>query len=486
MSPFRLLACVLLLALGTLLPGRAPAQDGAVPSGVVSVQATRQAFDELLPWIKEAERTVRGNAAVVEGRRLITTADLVQNANLLTVRKRGRYPDYAAQVLLVDYDLNLALLEVNDATFWEGLRPLPLAREPVRSGRFAINRWRANGRFERGTGEVVDFLVSNSPFGLMEYPVMRATTSMGGLGWSEVLTVDGAVIGLITSHDGQQIRTVNSDMLRLLVQAARRESVAGFAHRGFAWQQLNQSHLRAFLGLEEGGTGVLVRKLFAGGTGAGALQPLDILHRINGYDIDPEGRIDHPDYGPLLFTMAINESLAPTLEAEIQRDGERRVVSLRRSRFGPDDYRVPPPTFGGAEDFQVFGGLVLRELSAGYLRAWGEEWRTNAPTRLVIEYSLHSLRGPEESPERVLIISRVLPDPANLGYENVGNAIVKAVNGRSMHSLADFRAAIRHPVEGYHRLELLPGSGRTSLVYDAAELEAVNARVRKRYAIPPR
>lgn len=484
MKPLVPMLCALLLA---ALPSQpAWGQEGPVAAGVVSVAVTSQAYDELLPWNKAAEQTAHGNAVVAAGRALITTADLVKNATLIEVRKFGRYPDYPARAVRVDYDLNLALLTVDDPAFWEGLRELPLAKRPIHSGRFTINRWRSNGRFEQGTGEVADFLVSNSPYGLIEYPVLRGSTTMGGLGWSEVLSHESEVIGLITGHNNQQIQATNSDLLRLFVAASAHPGQGDFAHRGFAWQRLNQQHLRASLGLQGSASGVLVRKVFPGGTGSTELRPMDILHRINGYAIDPEGRIEHPSYGLLLFTMAINESLAPTIAMEVQRDGKRLHLELKRRRFAVEDYRIPPPHFDRPNDFEVFGGLVLQELSVGYLQAWGSDWRDKAPARMVIEYGMHSLRDVDGAPERVVIISRVLPDPSNLGYGEVNNAIVLKANGRPLRSLADFREAIRHPQEGYDIIELLPGSGRGRLVYQHAQLDAINARVRARYSIPER
>ncbi|HKI97529.1 MAG TPA: hypothetical protein VKB51_03540 [bacterium] len=484
MKPVTRLLWTLLLAACLFAPA-AWGEESPVAAGVVSISVTSQAYDQLMPWIKNAEQSATGNAVVVRGHKLITTADLVKNATLIEVRKFGRYPDYPAKLTLVDYDLNLALLEVDDPDFWKGLHPLPLSKRPVQVGHFTINRWRANGRFEQGTGEVSDVLVSSSPYGLMEYPVMRGTTNMGGLGWSEVLTHDGEVVGLIIGHSEQRIQAINSDLLRLLVEASERKPFSGFAHRGFSWQRLNQKSLRAYLGLQHSKTGVLVRRVFTGGTGSTELKPMDILHRIAGYAINPEGRIDHPTYGLISFTMAINASLAPTVPVVIERNGKRMKLELKRRRFQSDDYRIPPPQFDRANDFVVFGGLVLQELTVGYLQAWGNDWRDKAPPRLVIEYAMHSLRDPGSPPERVVFISRVLPDQANVGYEDVTNAIVLSADGKPIHSLNAFREATRDPKGPYDEIDLLPGSGRGKLIFDHAELDAINERVRSRYGIPP-
>ena len=86
--------------------------------------------------------------------------------------------------------------------------------------------------------------------------------------------------------------------------------------------------------------------------------------------------------------------------------------------------------------------------------------------------------------EKVVIITRVLPDPANLGYQSVNNTILKNLNGQPINTLADFRRAMGQPVNGYHILKLLPGPGQARLIFRAAEMQAVNARIRGRYGIP--
>jgi len=476
---------VLLGVVALCLPaGAVQAQTNPVPYGMVSVRVTNQAFDQMLPWNKNTERNIRGNAVVVEGNRLLTTADLVRNATLLEVRKFGRYPDFIARAVLVDYDLNLALLEVKEPEFWRGLRPLPIASKPIRSGRFVINRWRSNGRFQQGSGEVVDFSVSNSPFGLMEFPTMRGITAMEGLGWAEVLTANGKVVGIITSHSKQRIQALNGDLIGLLVAATRRNEYQGFAHRGFTWQRLNQAHLRSYFKLNADDGGVLIHRILPGGTGSEKLRPMDILHKVNGYTIDPEGKIEHPDYGLILFSMVFNESLQPDLPVEVQRDGKRLQLRLRRRRFSDRDYRIHPLRFDRPNDYEVFGGLVLQELSVNYLREWGDKWRDKAPARLVIEYVMNSLRKNGSGAEKVVIITRVLPDPANLGYQSVNNAILKTFNGKPVNTLADFRKAMDRPLNGYHILKLLPGQGRGRLIFRAGEMQAVKARIRDRYGIP--
>jgi hypothetical protein len=414
----------------------------------------------------------------------MTTADLVKNSTLIEVRKFGRYPDYVARRVLVDYESNLALLEVEGADFWENLRPLPLAETGEIPGQFTISRWRSNGRFEQGSGEIADYLVAPYRFGSMELPTLRGTTSISALGWGEVATVGQKVVGMISSHESQQIEAIPSAILRTFLAAARREPYRGFAHRGFNWQRTNNSALRRRLDLPEQGPGVLVRGLLSGGTGAGLIQVGDIVTRIGPYTIDPEGQIDHPQYGRVTFTVALNETLEDAIAVEVQRAGKPRRLELPRRRYRVDDYRIQPYSFDRQPEFEVQGGLVLQELTVTFLRAWGKPWPERAPARLAIEAVQNSVREQDQPLGKLVAVTKVLPDESNLGYEDVQNSIIVAANGKPVRSLNDLREALKQPQAGFDVLETLPGQGRARVVFKASLLEAINRRVRERYSIP--
>ena len=240
--------------------------------GVVSLRVTVQEYDESQPWNKRPERVTAGSALVLGEKLLLTTADMVRNGTLIEVRKHGRYPDYQAEAVVVDYEVDLALLKVDAPGFWRDLTPLPISRMPARSGRFEINRWRNGGRFEQGTGEVVEFRVATSRFGTLELPMLRGSTGMTGLGWAEVLTLNGEVIGIMTGHGDQGLRAVPGPVLRRFIAGLKQDGSIGFAHRGFTWQRLNQTAMRRSFGLSENSAGVLVRRVYGGGTGTEPLE----------------------------------------------------------------------------------------------------------------------------------------------------------------------------------------------------------------------
>lgn len=460
-------------------------QASTIESGLVSLQVTHQAFDPARPWNKHRDRVISGNAIVVDGRRLLTTADMVKNAKLIVVRKFGRFPDFKANLVLVDYELNLAMLAVPDEEFWTDLAPLPISKKILQTGRFSINRWRPNGNLEQGSGEVVEYRVGGTRFGSMDLPALNGTASMTGLGWAELLTHDDTVIGLITGHNGREVLGVTGDTIGRFVRASQQQPYRAFAHRGFGWQQLNNDSLKGYFGLKRSDPGVLIRTIYAGGTGHDALRPGDILTKLGPYVIDPEGEIDHPRYGSIRFTLAINDTDEEFLSAEVIRDGETMQLQLKRLRFSSDVYRIHPYLFDRPIDYEVFGGLVVQELSLGYLKRWGKNWQRDAPIRLLIEQRLASIRRKSEPKEKVLIISRALADPVNLGYA-LNNVIVSKFNGETITGLSSFRDAIKNSTGEFHVIQILSGSGPRRIVYQASEIEAADDRIRETYGIPPR
>jgi hypothetical protein len=82
-----------------------------------------------------------------------------------------------------------------------------------------------------------------------------------------------------------------------------------------------------------------------------------------------------------------------------------------------------------------------------------------------------------------VILASVLPDAANLGFQDLRDLIVTTVNGTAVGSLADLRRAFASPQGGFHVVEFLPGQGPGRLVLDVAEAEASKERVRALYGV---
>jgi len=85
--------------------------------------------------------------------------------------------------------------------------------------------------------------------------------------------------------------------------------------------------------------------------------------------------------------------------------------------------------------------------------------------------------------KRLVILSAILPSPQTIGLFDLDNRVVTQINGRPIHGLADVRESAKHPVKGFHRIDLEGSAGPIYL--DASTLGEEESMLRNQYGIPP-
>ncbi len=86
------------------------------------------------PWRSESVRRSSGTGFVISRRRIITNAHVVSWARQILVRRYQDPKPYIAKVSFIAHDCDLAVLSVDDDSFFEGLEALPIGPLPkVRS-----------------------------------------------------------------------------------------------------------------------------------------------------------------------------------------------------------------------------------------------------------------------------------------------------------------------------------------------------------------
>src|SRR5207247_762656 len=98
---------------------------------LVRVNVTGQGYDYFRPWQKKAPFSKRALGAVLPHDRVLVTADLVTNQNYVELERAESGEKIAADVSVIDYEANLALLDPTDKKVLVGLTPLALAVDPV-------------------------------------------------------------------------------------------------------------------------------------------------------------------------------------------------------------------------------------------------------------------------------------------------------------------------------------------------------------------
>jgi hypothetical protein len=156
-------------------------------------------------------------------------------------------------------------------------------------------------------------------------------------------------------------------------------------------------------------------------------------------------------------------------------------LQITLSRRPPENYVSDPYIIDRAPRFYVVGGLILQELSREWLKSFGQDWQRRAPERAVYaDRFQHELF--KDGPRKVVFLSRVLPTPATVGYEELHSLRVTRINGMELQSLDDVTAALQKPVNGFHEIEF--DDDPKKIYLDATQVEETEKMVQTQYRLP--
>ncbi|MEW6220645.1 MAG: hypothetical protein AB1634_14105 [Thermodesulfobacteriota bacterium] len=480
---------ILLLAVLTLVAGVSPAAafEGDPAAQVVELFVTHQEYDARMPWAKPAPDVRSALAMVVDGPRLLTTAQMVDGAILVQAQKRGGPAKVPARIVHADWEVNLAVLAVDEPGFFADLVPVRLAGDlgsadtPLKTV-----RWR-QGQLEISNTRPARFEVRQPHGANLDLAVLMVKNDLAGGGWAEPVFAGDALAGLSVAQDEDQAWVLPVATIGRYLEAVKTGDYAGFAPLGITWQPNRDPALAAHLGLSGEPRGVVVLAVPHGTSAEGILMPRDVLLSLDGHAIDSEGYYQHPRYGRILFPAIATDGhqAGDRLAAEILRDGRIEAVTIPLichptwARLVPRWPDIHPPPY------LVLGGLVFQELDGSFLAIWGKNWSQEADPRLLAYWDLErEAQTPER--RRIVLLSYVLPSPYTIGYQALRFLAVRSVNGRPVDTIASLAAALAAPEGSYHRIVFAPNPARDELVLDAAAEPAATAAVLAAYNIPER
>lgn len=447
---------------------------------LVNVEVTFKSHDAFQPW-NNPTASVRKHGLVIAPGEVLTTTQYLPTHTLVRLQKGGRGRWYDARVKWWDAQSNLALLTTEAPDFWTGLVPAELMATVPAGPEFNLVRWR-EGNLESRRADFSRFIVSEGAVGFCPQMVLEVGTDIGGrLGWAEILERNGRVAGLTTYGSSRTCGVMPASFIQRVLTAHRAGKFTGLGYFDFTWQPGSNPALVAELGLGGAPRGAVVYKPGKAGPDTGP-QPGDIILEIGGFAIDSEGDYLDPDYSHLqLENLATRAHFAgDKLPIKVLRKGKEITLDYQipKAEFSGDT--VPREIFDAPPAYVVAGGLVFQPLSQAFLRGWGDDWRKNAPFRL----QYYQFAEPADGRKSLVVLTGVLPDDINLGYQDALMLVVDKVNGKPVATLAELNAALTEPKDGIHRFEFMKGRSLQRLVLDAATLEAATQRVVKHYGIP--
>ncbi len=449
-------------------------------NSLVQIESTRHQYEFFQPW---SRRTASNNkfGVVVEGKKIATTADYLFDHTVLRVQKGGRGSWYEASLHWIDYHSNLALLDIQDPGFWEGLQPVKFADPVPVTGEAKLIRWN-DGRLETRRLEINRLRMGRSALSYIDLPQLELDSEIDGVGWSEAVVYGDAIIGLTTSQSRSKCTAVPSFFVEEVIDQVKKDQFRGVGYFNFYWKRAENPAVLDYLKLEGGKRGVIVTEIISIPGHETKVKPKDILLKVDGFDIDIVGDYADPVYGNMMLERLATRGhwSGDKVPMTVWRDGVEIELEFELARADYSEEYVPSAKFDMPPEYLMAGGLVFQPLTEPYLRSWGSEWQRRAPVRLV---RLKERRPTEEDPGCVLL-SLVLPDSYNLGYQDYRYLVLDKVNGVKITALPELKEALDHPKGAFHVIEFLPGETVQKMVLDAVQLKSATQRVMFDYRLP--
>jgi len=271
---------------------------------------------------------------------------------------------------------------------------------------------------------------------------------------------------------------------------------AGFCALGVKCQATDNPALRAYFGMAPHETGVLVTHIAPLSPSRGVLRKDDVLLAIDGRKIANDGTVSFRGWERVAFDHLVSlkrpdEAVALTVRrrdaAEDSEDskrltssGDHSAVKTLTVRAKPRAPLVPAHQYDRLPSFFLYAGLVFSPLTQPHLHEFGDDWFNAAPRRLC-DRALND--HPTVEGEQVVLLSQVLADEINAGYQGMHDVEVRSVNGERVRNLRQLKKRVEDAGGAFLRLDL---ADDRVLVVNREEAEKAHARIMAKHRVPSR
>ena len=467
----------LVFLLGT---AAALAQPNEIRKSIARISNTAQEANYRVPWLPGGMSGGSGTGWVVSADRLLTNAHVVSNARFLTVEKEDDPKKYIATVEHIAHDCDLAILKVQDASFFKGTKPLPLGGIPALESVVTVFGYPIGG----DRMSVTQGIVSRIDFRTYAHSVVDSHLSIQidaainpGNSGGPVMQGTKVVGVAFQGFSGDVAQNVGYMIPTPVIQHFLDDIKDGHYDRYMdlsigIGNTLNPA-MRKARGLKDDDRGVIVTSVQSAGVCAGQVLVGDVLLTIDGLDIASDGMVELEGERVLMSEVAERKFLGDKVKFALLRDKKPVDVTVMFDRPWP--FTMLSNTYDTQPHYVLFGGLLFQPLSRNLLAAYQfTSDRINFHYDFFISKELY-----KERPE-IVVLSALLPDPLNTYLGEFQQGIVDEVNDRKIRTLKNLAEALEAKADFY--VIKFVGHGRP-LVLERTAVEAARERIGKRYNV---
>lgn len=461
---------------------------------VVRLEVAAAEPDYSLPWQKGDPYYTSGSACVIESPpgklRILTAAHVVANNTFVRAQRQDTARFFSATVVAINQDCDLALLEVSNPKFFDGLKPLQFVDTPSLQNTVVVFGYPEGGESLCATRGVVSRLE------LQQYQIVRSFKDEGlklltlqidaainpGNSGGPVLDQENKIVGVVFQKMGGMWTesvgyVIPTEIIRHFLTDVENGRSPQFCSAGFEYQKTDNDSLRKWAKLKKGQTGVMVTKVDELSSAKSVIQPGDVITRVEGVEIGNDGTVSLSESKDkenlrLSFEYFVTKKfVGEKLSLTLVRNGEEHSVEVTAE---PRKYLIPPheEQHGVAvPNYFIHAGLVFIGLNENYVGHVDAE-------PIVGRYYYQNTKRFED--EQVVVMTKILQDQVNAGFSQEHAHQLLSLNGCDIRNLRHLIDEVERCAEPF--LEFRFDSGER-IVLATQPARKATERILRKYGI---
>ena len=466
---------LLMVCLSTLFLSADIQQEDLTKQAIVKIYTVSKVPNYQEPWNSSMRRST-GSGAIIEGERILTNAHVVANHTFIEVERYGQRKRYIAKVISVSHQADLALLKVEDKTFFENVKPLTFGSLPNIEQKIVVYGYPMGGSTLSATIGVVSriehhrYAHSGEAFLAIQVDAAVNPGNSGGPALS-----DGKIVGVVMQviQKSQNIGyLVPVSMVRHFLEDMKDGKYDGFADLGLTTQNMENPTLRRYYHLDGDTTGKLVDDIVYNSSLKGILREGDILTAIDGHKIENDGTVAFRDHEYTDFNYYVDKyQMHESVKLDIVRNRKKMQVDANLTHMADDVLLVKTTQYDRMPTYFIEGGYVFSPLTRNLLLS------TNR-NRLTLSY--FASQWPTEKKKEVVVLLKVLASDMSRGNNSFAMWPIEKINGETF---VDFQTFFQK-IEDFHgQYIVLEDKDGVKVVIDKQEAQEKQREILRKYNI---
>jgi S1-C subfamily serine protease len=419
---------------------------------------------------------------VIEGKRILTNAHVVEYASRVEIQANQAGDKISATVVAVAPGIDLALLKLEDESFFDTHPPLaratllPEIKDAVMA--YGYPKGGDNLSITKGIVSRIDFTVYHFPVSGLRIQI-DAAINPGNSGGPAV--TGDKMIGLVFSHLGDSENIgyiIPCEEIDLFLKDIASGHYQGKPGMYDDLQTLENPALRSMLKLDKRVEGIVVHKPFRTDPDY-PLKEWDVITKIGDMPVDDQGMIKLGRNLRVHFPYQVQKIVTDgKLPLTVIRAGKELRVELPVTSDYP---RVLPDLNGMYPSYFVYGPLVFSEATAqflgGYMKGANGAYMIGAFSAKGSPLVKRMGDKPAFEGERLVVVSSpFFPHKLSEGYSNPISQVVKAVNGIPIKNLKHLVEVLRDCKDEFVAFDFDIRYGET-LIFRRSEISAATDEI---------